>query len=106
MMPRLTEVFIIREAPHLEIDTDSPYNDMHFGTVDFMIERMPIDMVQKRELMKAFSDKGFVGKTEKGWLYFSDGEGGKKKVSKATDEQVASLPKLPDGWEKLMRNIE
>jgi hypothetical protein len=95
---------MVFEMPHLALDKDSPLagDKRHFGAVDLQIEKYPLPPAERTQLLRSFEERGVVGWTKKGWLFFSPDD----KVAKATSEQIQALARLPDFWEKFFVNYD
>jgi hypothetical protein len=87
------------EMPHTDYNGQQsplPGDPEKFYIIDFRLERQNLDPEVQKELRYAHRfGQGFVGKTKKGYLVFSD-----KIVRAATPEDLKALPHLPDDWRK------
>jgi len=89
----------IREMPHLQADIEAGGKKLHI--VDLRIERYPITQVEKQRMMRAFAKTGLVGDFNGELLHFRP-DGSADVIDQSA---AAQLPKLPNGWDKIMKFV-
>lgn len=91
--------FDIREMPHLQADIEAGGKKLHI--VDLRIERYPIPQAEKQRMMRAFAKTGVVGDFNGELLHFRP-DGSADVIDQSA---AAQLPKLPNGWDKIMKFV-